>query len=170
MADGIIKVLGLDTSLRCSGVAVVAAKGNQFKASIYGAIKNPPTLSRSECLRRIYERVSEVIISEQPDVAAIEGVFHAKSIGVAFALGEARGAAITACANHGIPLFEYAPRSVKKAVVGSGAASKDQVCHMVKKILSLDELPDSDPADAMALAICHLQQSNGPLAIDIKQL
>lgn len=164
------KILGIDTSLRSSGIAVIASKGNQCQASIYGSIKNPQKLTHSECLKRIYDRLSEIIISEQPDEAAIEGVFHAKSIRVAFALGEARGAAITACANHGIPLYEYAPRSVKKAVVGSGAASKEQVRHMVKKILCLDELPDTDPADAMALALCHVQHHKNPLLSEHKLL
>lgn len=152
-------VLGIDTSLRSTGLGVVAADGMRQRALHHEVVKNPKSWGHPECLHHIHERVTAVIADFQPTVIAIEGIFYCKNFKVAFALGEARGAAMTAAASAGLSVFEYPPRSVKKGVVGSGRAAKEQVGHMVKMILGLSEVPADDAADALAIALCHLQQS-----------
>lgn len=103
----------------------------------------------------------EVIDRTRPDAAAIEGVFFCKNIKTVLMLGEARGVVIAACAVRGIPVYEYAPRRVKQAVVGIGSAEKAQVAKMVMTLLALREEPQEDAADALAVAICHLHNRSG---------
>ena len=157
-----VKVLGIDTSLRSTGVGVVAVSGSQMQASLYGAIKNKPKIPHTACLLHIHERIVQIIEEEQPSSVAIEGIFHCRNVKVAITLGQARGAAMAACALKGVPVYEYAPRLVKKGIVGTGAASKDQVGQMVKRLLNLDEVPADDPADALAIAICHIHHMQRP--------
>ena len=120
-----------------------------------GRIRNAPKLPLSECLRAIHSRVSELIAAYSPDVLSIESVIYGKNAGTMLVLGEARGAVITAAAAAGVPVYEYEPRRVKMAVCGNGLAEKLQVQRMVKTLLALDELPQNDAADALALAIAH---------------
>jgi crossover junction endodeoxyribonuclease RuvC len=150
------RVLGVDTSLRSTGVAVVETKGNAMKAVKFGIIKVPAKARHSQCLSQISAGVSELIDRTKPDVIAIEGAFYCDNIKTAMVLGEARGAVIAACAAKGVPVYEYAPRHVKQAVVGFGGASKGQVRKMVMKLLGLTREPQEDEGDALALAICHL--------------
>jgi crossover junction endodeoxyribonuclease RuvC len=160
-----IRILGVDTSLRSTGVGIVDSMGSRLKAVEYGTIKAPRTLSLSECLHKINSGIAEFIERSKPDAAAIEGVFFSKNVKTTLMLGEARGAVITACAAHGIPVYEYAPRSVKQAVVGVGGAEKDQVAKMVMMLLGLREQPQEDAADALAVAICHLHNRTGCAAL-----
>lgn len=162
---GAVRVLGVDTSLRSTGVAVVEALGGSMKAIEFGPIKTSQGKLRSECLRRLSTGVSEIIDRTNPDAVAIEGVFFAKNIKTTMILGEARGAVISVCAVRGIPVFEYAPRRVKQAVVGVGSAGKEQVRKMIMTILSLDEEPQEDAGDALAIAICHLHNMSGVKAL-----
>ena len=152
-------VVGIDTSLRGTGVGVVEGDGVRHRAVHYEVLRNPASWSRSRCLQRIRKDLAVVLEQHRPAVAAIEGAFYCKNAKVALALGEARGAALCACADAGIEVYEYAPRSVKKGIVGRGAASKEQVAHMIKAMLGLDETPPSDAADALAIALCHLAQT-----------
>ena len=107
------------------------------------------------CLREIHARVAALIARHAPDVLSIESVIYGKNAGTMLVLGEARGAVITAAAAAGVPVYEYEPRRVKMAVCGNGLAEKLQVQRMVKTLLALDELPQNDAADALALAIAH---------------
>lgn len=141
---------------------MVAVAGSQMQAAVYGAIKNAPKVPHTECLLNIHERLTQIIEEEQPTAVAIEGIFHCRNIKVAITLGQARGAVMAACALKGLPVYEYAPRLVKKGIVGKGAASKDQVGQMVKRLLNLDEVPADDPADALAIAICHIHHMQRP--------
>jgi len=156
---GVLTVLGIDTSLRSTGLGVLAGTPQRQQALHYEVVKNPQKWPHSRCVQHLHERLSALIERYQPDVAAIEGIFYCKNVKVAIALGEARGAALCACASAGLSVYEYAPRLVKKGVVGSGKASKEQVAHMVKAILGLDHEPPPDAADALAIAMCHLTQT-----------
>jgi crossover junction endodeoxyribonuclease RuvC len=153
-----MRVLGIDTALRCSGLAVVDRTGNAWKAIDYGLVKNSATAPHSICLLRLQEGVREMIRKHKPDVVAIEGIFFAKNVRTAVILGQARGAVIAACAAEGLPVYEHAPRSVKQALVGFGGAHKGQVSKMAMALLGLREAPPEDAADALGIAICHLQQ------------
>lgn len=108
-----------------------------------------------ERLGAIYRQLSELVATYRPAEMAIEQVFMAKNASSALKLGQARGAAICACVVAGLPVFEYAPRAIKQAVVGSGSADKDQVQHMIRHILQLDEALTADQSDALAVAISH---------------
>lgn len=154
-----MRVLGIDTALRASGVGVVARDGSRFTALDCGVIRTPASRPMSECLVNLRAGLLEVIARSSPTAVAIEGAFFHRNPRTAFTLGQARGVAILTCAEQNLPVFEYAPRRVKQAVVGFGAAGKEQVQHMVQRLLNLPTLPPPDAADALALALCHLQSS-----------
>lgn len=150
------RIMGIDTSLRSSGIAVIESSGvDMMKTVEYHVVKNPPARPVSDCLCHLFRNLAEIIERCRPDTAAIEGIFFCKNFKTAVALGQARGAAIAACAGAGVPVFEYPPRRVKQAVVGYGSAGKDQVRKMVMNILNLNEPPHCDASDALAIAICH---------------
>ena len=152
-----MKVLSIDPGLRKTGFAVLERKDNQdsIKALTFGIVKSQTKLSQSECLVNINGELNEVIKSFNPDVCAVESVIYVQSYKTAITLGAARGAGIIAAASRGIPIFEYAPKRVKQAVVGKGAAKKEQVSFMIRALLSLSETPPSDAADAIAVGLAH---------------
>ncbi len=115
----------------------------------------PPAIDMAARLANIFASLRAVIDATGPEEVAIEQVFVARSVASALKLGQARGAAIVAAADAEVPVFEYAPRSVKQAVTGTGAASKTQVAHMIARLLRLPAEPAADAADALALAVCH---------------
>ena len=153
-------ILGIDTSLRSSGYGVLSVEGSRMRCLEAGRIKNVPKLPLSQCLHAINTRVAELIAAYAPDVLSIEGVIYGKNAGTMLVLGEARGAVITAAASAGVPVYEYEPRRVKMAVCGNGLAEKIQVQRMVKTLLALEELPQNDAADALALAITHAHSNS----------
>ena len=153
-------VLGIDTSLRSTGFGVLAVEGSRFKALDMGVIKNAQRVSLSGCLRNIHSSVAALIEKHNPDVIAIEAVIYGKNAGTMLVLGEARGAVLVAAADAGIPVYEYEPRRMKKAVCGNGMAEKGQIQRMVKTLLSLSELPQNDAADALGLAITHIHTNS----------
>ncbi|MCV6606256.1 MAG: crossover junction endodeoxyribonuclease RuvC, partial [Porticoccaceae bacterium] len=112
-----------------------------------------------ERLKIIYAGISEIIAETGPDLMAVEEVFFAKDPRAALKLGQARGSAIVAGMNADIPVGEYSARTVKQAVVGNGAATKEQVQEMVVRLLKLSATPKEDAADALAVALCHAQSS-----------
>lgn len=130
-------------------------EGTRLRCVECGKIGNAPKLPLSECLKRIRGRVAELIALHNPEVMAIESVIYAKNAGTMLLLGEARGAAIVAAAEAGVPVYEYEPRRAKMAVCGNGMAEKGQVQRMVKVLLGMEEVPQNDAADALALAITH---------------
>lgn len=131
----------------------------------HGALKSPKKAPLSECLARLDRGIREILERTSPDAASIEGIFFCRNVKTAVRLGEARGVAIAACAASGVPLYEYAPRRVKQAVVGYGGADKEQVRRMVMSLLGLDTEPQEDAGDALALAICHLNSRTGHAAL-----
>jgi crossover junction endodeoxyribonuclease RuvC len=152
-------VLGVDTSLRSSGYGVLLKEGTRMRSLAYGTIKNPAKAPLSECLKNIHATITKLIAEFNPDVMAIESVIYGKNAGTMLLLGEARGAVITAAAHAQLPIYEYEPRRMKKAVSGNGLAEKEQIQRMVKTLLALDELPQNDAADALGLAICHVHSN-----------
>jgi crossover junction endodeoxyribonuclease RuvC len=132
-------------------INVVGAK-NEYVASGCIRIKGDELPDR---LNQVFDGVNEVIRQFCPQEMAIEQVFMARNADSALKLGQARGVAIVAATQQGLPVFEYSARSVKQAVVGKGAADKVQVQHMVSHILKLPGLPQADAADALAIALCH---------------
>jgi len=155
-----MKVLGIDTSLRSTGYAVVESQGSRLVAIEYGNIRNAPKLPLTACLKNIHAKIAELIEAHHPEVVAIEQVIYGKNAGTMLVLGEARGAVLTAAANAGIPAYEYEPRRMKKAVCGNGLAEKEQIQRMIKVLFNLQELPQNDAADALGLALCHVHSSS----------
>ena len=153
-------VLGIDTSLRSSGYGVLSAEGSRMRALEYGAIRNAAKLPLSGCLKAIHAKVTELIATHHPDVMAIESVIYGKNAGTMLVLGEARGAVITAAVDAGVPIYEYEPRRMKKAICGNGLAEKEQIQRMIRTLLALPELPQNDAADALGLAICHVHSNS----------
>ena len=153
-----VRILGVDTSLRCSGVGVIVSNGVQSKAVCFGTIENPQSRPVSSALYHLQKGIREWIEREKPDVAAVEGIFFSRNIKVTLSLGQARGVVLAACAEKGVPVCEYAPRLVKRGITGTGAAQKNQVGYMIKAMLGLAEAPPEDAADALAIALCHAQQ------------
>ena len=148
-------VLGIDTSLRSTGYGVLAVEGSRLRCVTCGNIPNRATLPLTACLRAIHEKVAALISEFKPDVMSVESVIYGKNAGTMLVLGEARGAVLTAAADANVPVYEYEPRRMKKALCGNGLAEKEQVQRMVKTLLNLAELPQNDAADALGLAICH---------------
>lgn len=153
-------ILGIDPGSRITGYGVIRQSGRKLEYLGSGCIRTSvddlPTR-----LKLVYAGVSEIITQFQPDIFAIEQVFMARNADSALKLGQARGAAIVAAVNADLPVFEYAARQVKQTVVGTGAAEKAQVQHMVRALLKLAANPQADAADALAIAIthCHMSQS-----------
>lgn len=170
MSDGVIRVLGVDTSLRSSGVAVIEGRGNSMMAVEHGFIRNPAGASLVESLHRIDDEIDHLIRSSQPHAMAVEGIFYCKNVKTAVNLGQARGVVLAAGARAGVPVYEYAPRKVKQAVVGYGAAGKDQVRRMVMTLLNLSEEPQEDAGDALAIAICHMHHHTAHAVLAPKPL
>lgn len=158
---GGMKVLGIDASLRGTGLAVIEQRGSQAEACHWEVVKLGAAAPHSECLKTIRERLDAVLAAHRPEAAAMEGGFFCKNAKVAMVLGEVRGVAIAGCAAAGVPVYEYSPRRAKQNVTGWGAAPKEQVAKMVKTVLGLAETPPPDATDALALALCHAQTSRG---------
>lgn len=154
------RVLAIDPALRKTGYAVVESRGRELRALAYGTITNAPKLLPSGCLVAIREQLNAVINEFQPTVCAIESTIFVQSLKTAIVLGSARGAALIAAAEHGLAIYEYAPREIKQAAVGRGAAAKEQVAFMIRSMLRLKETPPADAADALAVAITHFQSSD----------
>jgi crossover junction endodeoxyribonuclease RuvC len=152
-----MRVLSIDASLRNTGVAVVEASNGTTRALYYGTIRNNGSLRSSACLVAIRDRLAELIRQHAPDSCALESVIYVQSYKTAILLGAARGAAILAAAENGLPIFEYAPTRIKQATVGRGGAGKNQVAFMVRALLGLTETPDADAADALAIGLTHLR-------------
>ncbi|MDV7103883.1 crossover junction endodeoxyribonuclease RuvC [Vibrio sp. TH_r3] len=157
-------ILGIDPGSRITGYGVIRQEGRNLLYLGSGCIR----MSEAELpgkLKQIYAGVTELITQFQPDVFAIEQVFMSKNADSALKLGQARGSAIVAAVNADLEVFEYSARSIKQAVVGTGAADKSQVQHMVKSMLKLPAKPQADAADALGVAICHANTNKTLIAL-----
>lgn len=150
-----MNVLGIDPGSRATGYGIIRKEGNRLIHLDNGAIFTSTSADFPSRLLQIYRGVSEIIDHFRPDAMAIEQVFFANNVQSALKLGQARGVAIVAGADAGLPVFEYSALQVKQAVVGHGRAAKEQVQQMVKILLKLPEIAQADASDALAVAICH---------------
>lgn len=163
-----MRVLCIDPALRKTGYGVIELQGTSTSRKRtphvldFGVIHNKSTLRQSGCLVAIREGISDLVRKHAPEVCAVEGVIYVQSYRTAITMGAARGAAILAAAEHGLEIFEYAPKRVKQAVVGKGAAGKEQVAFMVRALLGLTETPPPDAADALAIGLAHCQAAQSP--------
>ena len=149
-----MRILGIDPGSLTTGFGVVEILDGRLAYVTSGCIrmKDEPLPQR---LKTIFSGICELIEKNRPEVFAIEQVFMARNARSALVLGQARGAAICAAVDNGLPVSEYSALEIKKSVVGYGQADKSQVQHMVRSILALDGAPQADAADALACAICH---------------
>ena len=148
-------IIGLDPSLSCTGWGIVAKSGNRISHVANGQVKTDPAQSLPERLVTLDRELTDVILRHRPDSGAVEEVFVNKNPQSTLKLGQARAAAMIAPARAGLVVAEYAARYVKKAVVGTGAADKDQIAFMVARLLPACGTPTADAADALAVAITH---------------
>ena len=154
MAGPALRILGIDPGLRITGFGIIEQNGANIVYVASGCIKSGGADLPGQ-LKTILENLREVIGEHRPQQIAIEKVFVNVNPASTLALGQARGTAICAAVDAGLPVSEYTALQVKQAVVGNGHASKEQVQHMVKRLLSLAGAPSADAADALACAICH---------------
>lgn len=152
-----MRVLAIDASLRHSGVAIVESSQGKTRALYFGVIHNAAALRSSSCLVAIRDRLAELIQIHEPDCCALESVIYVQSYKTAIVLGAARGAAILAAAERGLPVYEYAPTRIKQATVGRGGADKSQVAFMIRALLGLTETPGPDESDALAIGLTHIR-------------
>lgn len=149
-------VLGIDPSLRGTGLAVVEILGPDRRTLLHSrTVRIKPSVSMFECLGRISENVSEIMNTHSIDAVAVEQTIYVQNFQTAQVLGAARGAAIAAAAVLGKPIYEYAPLRVKQAVVGVGRASKEQVARTVMGLMGMSDALEHDQSDAAAVALCH---------------
>lgn len=153
-------IIGIDPSLRGTGFGVVQMAKPHPKVLAQGTISCPAGWDRSRCLVKILHTVRDVVAKTHPTVCAIEGLFYAQNLQTALIMGEARGAALAALAEAGLEIYEIAPRKMKQAVVGYGAAQKIAVAKMVQRMLHLPAPPEPDAADALALALAYAQEAS----------
>ncbi|HEX5314341.1 MAG TPA: crossover junction endodeoxyribonuclease RuvC [Gammaproteobacteria bacterium] len=147
-------ILGIDPGSRITGYGLIAVEGNERSVLDYGVVRAPP-VELGRRIRAIYEGIAAIVARHVPDEIAIEQAFVHLNPAVALALGQARGAALAAALASERPLAEYAPRSVKLAIVGSGKAEKIQVAHMIRHLLRIAGPIPEDASDALAIALCH---------------
>jgi crossover junction endodeoxyribonuclease RuvC len=148
-------ILGLDPGSITTGFGVIELAGRDHRFVDCGCLKASTKRALPARLVQLYDGVAETLCQCQPDEVAIEEVFYRLNAATAFKMSHVRGVLMLAVAKAGLPISEYAPREVKQAVVGTGSASKAQVQFMVKNILRLRQMPASDAADALAVALCH---------------
>ena len=152
-----MRVFGIDPGSERTGYGCVETDGSHHSIVACGAIGAPPSTAFPDRLLAIHRRLAALLRDHRPDCVAIENVFHAANVRSALRLGHARGVAMLAAVEAGLPIAEYTPAEIKRAVVGYGRAEKPQVQHMVKIILGLPAVPaPHDAADALAVAICHV--------------
>jgi len=154
-----MRILGIDPGTITMGYGVIESQGDEITLIDFGALNSPAHSPIGERLRYLYEALLGIIARYQPDAVAVEQPFMARNVRSALAVGKAQAMAILAAANKGIPIYEYTPAQIKQQVANYGASSKEQIQEMVRLQLGLSEVPQpNDAADALAVAICHLQE------------
>jgi len=156
------RILGIDPGSRLTGYGIIDMDGNHSTHIAHGTIRIQGD-NIAEKLGLLFRELRRILDEFQPDEVSVEKVFMHKNADSALTLGQARGCAITACADKDLPVFEYTANQVKQATVGKGHAAKEQVQHMVKILLCLRASPPADAADALATALCHGHSREGML-------
>lgn len=156
-----MRIIGIDPGLATTGYGIVDSDGYSSSLVSFGCIRTDAQLEGPERLKIIYNDLNSLLAEYQPVIMAVEKLFFNRNITSAMQVGEARGVAVLAGCNAGLPVCEYTPLQVKQAVVGYGRAEKQQVQHMVRFLLALNAIPrPDDAADALAVAICHAHTGN----------
>jgi crossover junction endodeoxyribonuclease RuvC len=151
-----MRVLGIDPGSETLGWGVVEGSGNKYSLVDFGVVRSNPRMAFSKRLAKIFAEVDEVVAQFQPDALAIEEAFYSINVNVTMKLGQVRGVMLLLAEQRGLSIAEYAPRLIKKTVVGYGNAEKQQVGEMVRILLGMKAVPTPhDAADALAIAICH---------------
>src|SRR6185437_8184289 len=159
-------IFGIDPGSERTGYGCLDTDGRRHRLRVCGALSPPAGAPFPERLRFIQDGLARLLAEQRPDCVAVENIFHARNVRSALRLGHARGVALVAAAVAGVPIAEYSPAEIKRAVVGFGRAEKPQVGQMVKLLLGLDAVPaPHDAADAIAVAICHIHSSTGAVAL-----
>lgn len=161
-----MRIFGIDPGSVRTGYGCVDTDGGRHRFVTCGALSTPAGMPLPERLLAVHAGLTEVLASASPDCVAVENLFHARNARSALTLGHARGVAILAAMQQGVPVVEYTPAEIKMSVVGYGRAEKAQVQHMIMLLLGLDTAPTPyDASDALAVALCHAHLSHGlPLA------
>lgn len=154
-------ILGIDPGSRITGYGLVRAHQGKMEYIDSGCIRTLKEDDLSQKLLKIYNGICELMDTYTPSEVAIEQVFMHQNPNSALKLGQARGVAMVAAASHRVKVSEYSAREIKQTVVGYGAAQKAQIGHMVVELLSLNKAPQTDAADALAIAICHHHMQQG---------
>lgn len=151
--------LGIDPGTATTGYGLVRETSQgDFVAVEYGVVLTPAGLPAPQRLNQLYDRLIEIILLHHPECGAVEKLFFSRNVTTALGVGQARGVALLAMAQNGLSVSEYTPMEVKQAVAGYGGADKNQVQQMVRALLNLEDIPrPDDAADALAVALCHLQ-------------
>lgn len=159
-----MKVLGIDPSLKSTGYGIIEFSNNEYSVLAYGCVKPSSKIPFHNKINTIRKRIEELIRSHNIDEVAIENPFYAHNVKTAITLGQVRGATLIAIADCECPLFEYSALEIKKAVTGYGQADKNQVMTMIKMLLDIqDDTLETDAADALATAFCHINTRSSPL-------
>ena len=149
-------VMGIDPGLAHTGWGIILQRGSKLECLAYGCVTTDPKWDLPSRLNKIYEQIAAVIERFEPTSLGIETVWFGENVSAAFGTGQARGAALVACARGGLDVGEYTPTQIKTAIAGNGTAEKHQIAYMVTQILGLSEPPRPDhAADALAAAICY---------------
>jgi len=160
-----MRILGIDPGSESTGYGIIETDGSRHTAVTYGAIRTNSSSPFHQRLLKIHSGLRELLAAQKVDVVAIEEVFYAANVQSALKLGHARGVALLAAAESGVPVFEYSPLEIKSGIVGYGRAEKAQVQEMVRFLLRLESVPaPDDAADALAVAICHCHRSSTGIA------
>lgn len=164
-------ILGIDPGTQVTGYGIIESDGQKLNLIVSGAIFMEKYDDHYDRLACIYDRVLELVKEYQPACLAIEAPFYSKNVQSMLKLGRAQGAAMSAALTHKLPIFEYAPKAIKKAITGNGNASKEQVASMLSHILNTNNLPKQlDATDGLAAAVCHhFKISHGIVTSGIKK-
>lgn len=154
-------IVGVDPGLASTGYGVIEVNGSRYRHICHGVIKTEPGLPLGERLLLLKTALDRVVVDHAPMEAAVESLYFGRNVGSAIPVSHARGVVLCTLAERAVPCFEYNPRAVKQAVVGTGSAEKTQIQEMIRIIFRLSEPPRADhAADALAVAFCHSNQSN----------
>ena len=159
-------IIGVDPGTQIMGYGVISVKGQQITLIQYGVIHLNKYTTHELKLKKIFERITQLIVEYLPDEMAIEDPFYGKNPQSMLKLGRAQGVAMAAALARDIPIVEYSPKKVKQSVTASGSASKEQVAYMLEKILSMELSKEfMDATDGIAIAICHHYHAKSPAAV-----
>jgi crossover junction endodeoxyribonuclease RuvC len=159
-----VKIFGIDPGSERTGYGCIESNGSRHRLVICGFLSGPARATFPEKLNAIHAGLRELLLRHRPECVAVEDIFYARNVRSALRLGHARGVVLLAASQANLPIWEYTPAEIKRAVVGYGRAEKVQVQAMVKLLLGLEQPPKPhDAADALAVAICHLHTGTGAI-------